>query len=195
MIKLRDLIQETLTPQDIEYQKYQANKPKADLEHEKSYRNTGFYGKQGAGAIVLAKSTGHLLLPFRSQKVLQPGTWGVWGGAIDAGDDPKATVLKEMKEEVGYTGKVDELIPLYVFEHPQSGFKYFNFLAVVPGEFVPKLNWETDDFDWVEFGDWPTPLHFGLKALIQHSGNDIKKAIEKYKKVSESIVFRRNFWK
>ncbi len=180
MIKLKSLIKESFD--DEEYAKWrQSGMSAADREHSKTLSATGFWGKQGAGSIILAKSTSRLLLPFRSARVEQSNTWGVWGGAIDEGDDPKATVKKEMKEEVGYTGTILDIIPLYVFKDQRTGFQYHNFITIVPEEFQPKLNWETEDYDWVDFGDWPQPLHFGLKALIQQSGNDIKKIIEKDK--------------
>jgi hypothetical protein len=37
----------------------------------------------------------------------------------------------------------------------------------VPQEFTPNINWETQAFDWFDFGDWPEPSHFGLTALLE----------------------------
>ena len=79
-----------------------------------------------------------------------------------------------------------QLVPLYIFDsggEPTTtlsstgttftaqrsvsrSFRYYNFLAIVPEEFEPDLNWENDAARWVEFGDWPAPMHFGLKALL-----------------------------
>ena len=58
-----------------------------------------------------------------------------------------------------------KLLPMYVFKH-SSGFVYHNFLALVDSEFTPKLDWESQGYAWVEYGDWPTPLHPGLKLLL-----------------------------
>lgn len=135
-----------------------------DSEHEKELEKTGFWGKAGAGCIILAKDTNRLLLPLRSSSVEQPNTWGTWGGAIDGGKSPEAAVKQEVKEEAGYDGNV-QLIHLNTFEH-ESGFKYFNFLALIEEEFTPKLNWETEDFKWLEYGEWPSPLHFGLQFIL-----------------------------
>jgi 8-oxo-dGTP pyrophosphatase MutT (NUDIX family) len=155
----------------------------SDSDHAQALRQTGFWGKQGAGALILAKSTGKILVPFRSAYVLQPNNWGVWGGAIDPGEDPKEAAKREMKEEVGYRGFDIIMIPLYIFHDQKSGFKYYNFLAVVDDEFTPNLNWETEKFQWIEFDKIGqlTPLHFGLKALLQHSGNVIRRVISKVK--------------
>ena len=138
-------------------------------------RRTGFWGSKAAGAIFLARDTGRILLPFRSGDVQEPHTWGVWGGAIDEGEDPAQAVEREIKEESGYRGRL-QLVPLYVFR--KGTFAYHNFLAIVDTEFTPRLNWETEAFKWVEFGDWPSPLHFGLATLIKKSGGEIRRMIQ-----------------
>lgn len=150
-----------------------------DEDHGQALQQTGYWGKQGAGAIILAQNTGRILLPYRSSNVEQPHTWGVWGGAIDEDEEPAEAVRREISEEVGYPELDMELIPMYVYRDPKVGFQYSNFLVVVPKEFTPKLNWETENSRWVTFGEWPTPLHFGLKALLQNSGDDIFKEIQK----------------
>jgi 8-oxo-dGTP pyrophosphatase MutT (NUDIX family) len=151
-----------------------------DSDHGEALRQTGYWGKAGAGAIILSKRTGRILLPYRSTSVEQPNTWGVWGGAIDSNEDPAQAVSREISEEVGVTTQIDGLIPLYVYEDPRVGFRYHNFLAVVPDEFQPRLNWETENYRWVDFGDWPSPLHFGLKLLLQNSKNQIFEEVKKY---------------
>lgn len=147
----------------------------SDQEHRDALQKTGFWGKQGAGCIFLARDSKRILLPLRSQNVEEPGTFGVWGGAIDSEEDPKTAVEREVKEESGYNGTM-KLVPLVVFK--KDSFRYHNFLAIVDTEFVPDLNWETESYIWVNFGEWPHPLHFGLKYLIKHSGERIKKIID-----------------
>lgn len=137
-----------------------------DEEHKKTLDRTGFWGEAGAGSIIFSEDTGRFLLQLRSASVEQPKTWGLWGGAIDSEDTPKETVIKELKEETGFTGNIKNIIPIYVFEHPKSGFKYYNFITVVENEFTPTLNWEGKSFKWCEYGNWPTPLHFGVNAIL-----------------------------
>ena len=134
-----------------------------DEEHRKTLSDTGFWGKQGAGCIVLCRKTKRLLLPLRSSRVLEPNTWGVWGGAIDSDEDPENAVRRELSEEADYSGEV-EMVPLSIFQ--KDSFRYFNFLAIVDEEFEPELNWETRDFTWTELDNLPQPLHFGLKWLL-----------------------------
>ena len=127
---------------------------------------TGFWGRSAAGALVLARATSRLLIAHRAEGTLQAGTWGTWGGAVDAGETPLEAVERELLEEAGYDGVLDAH-PLMVFEH-DTGFTYSNFLVVVDNEFEPVLNWETQNFGWFDFCDWPTPLHFGLQQLLNH---------------------------
>lgn len=136
----------------------------SDAEHQAALDKTGFWGRQASGCLFLAQDTGRICLAHRSRMVEQPGTWGTWGGALDPGEDPAQAVRREVREEAGYMGDL-KLMPLYVFRH-SSGFVYHNFLALVSTEFTPELNWETQGFRWVEFGDWPEPLHMGVKMIL-----------------------------
>jgi 8-oxo-dGTP pyrophosphatase MutT (NUDIX family) len=132
--------------------------------HMQALRETGFWGRAAAGCLIQACDTGRILIPHRSEHCQQPNTWGTWGGAIDSGESPQDAVLRELAEEAGFAAP-EEIIPLYVFEH-RSGFRYYNFLVMVAAEFEPNINWETQAFDWFEYGDWPEPAHFGLTALL-----------------------------
>lgn len=139
------------------------------MDHGEALEKTGFWGRAGAGCIILALETGRILLPKRSEFVEQPHTWGVWGGAIDPNEDPAEAAQREAHEEAG--ANIHQMIPLYVFHDAKSGFRYYNFLGLVDKEFTPNLNWETEGYSWVNFGDWPKPLHFGLKALLSDSAS------------------------
>ena len=147
-----------------------------DSKHRQALKQTGFWGRRGAGCVIMAQDTGRFCIAHRSNRVEQPGTWGTWGGAIDDGEDPAQAVRRELAEEAGYTGAM-RLVPLYVFKH-RSGFTYYNFLAIVEQEFQPKIDWETQGWDWVEYGAWPSPLHPGLKAVLSdpHSVEVMRRA-------------------
>lgn len=137
-------------------------------EHFRQLEQTGYFGAQGAGCLFLARSTGRLLLALRSRYVLQPGTWGTIGGAIDPNESPEVAARREAAEEAGVGGGI-ELIPIYVFRDKK--FRYSNFLAVVDEEFeahdLERQGFrETDRFQWFDFGAWPSPLHFGIKAIL-----------------------------
>jgi 8-oxo-dGTP pyrophosphatase MutT (NUDIX family) len=135
-------------------------------EHKQAMMETGFWGRAAAGALVLARSSSRFLIAHRADGTLQAGTWGTWGGAVDAGETPLATVSRELQEEAGFNDDFDAY-PLMVFEH-DTGFTYSNYLVVIETEFEPVLNWETQNFGWFDYDDWPAPLHFGLEKLLNH---------------------------
>lgn len=150
-----------------------------DKKHQEVLEDTGFWGKAGAGSLVLSIKTKRILFALRSKHVQEPLTWGTWGGAIDDGENPKKAAKRELVEEAGYKGRILEMLPLWVFHEPKSGFKYFNFLAAVEDEFIPKLDWENSGHKWVEAGKWPKPLHPGAKLLIRNSGKLILEVVGK----------------
>jgi 8-oxo-dGTP pyrophosphatase MutT (NUDIX family) len=141
----------------------------ADLEHADALARTGFWGEQAAGAIVMARTTGRILLAHRSQMVREPHTWGSWGGAIDPRENPVDAVHRELKEETGYSGAILATLPLCVFR--KIDFTYRNFLIITADEFNPVLNWESQDARWCIVGSWPDPLHFGLEHLFADEGS------------------------
>ena len=134
-------------------------------DHKTAMMETGFWGRAAAGALVVSERSGRFLIAHRAEGTLQPGTWGTWGGAIDAGETPEEAVIRELQEEAEFIDDAANILPLYVFEH-ESGFRYSNFLVVVTEEFQPVLNWEMQQFGWFDYGDWPDPLHFGLERLF-----------------------------
>ena len=132
-------------------------------DHSNALGRTGFWGREGAGCIFFAQSTGKFLINHRSYSVLEPGEFGVWGGAMDRGETPENAVRREVSEEAGYHGAY-KLIPIFVFQ--KESFRYSNFIAVVEEEFTPVLDWESQGFVWAEFGKFPKPMHFGVKAIL-----------------------------
>jgi len=136
-----------------------------DDEHWDTLSKTGFWGKQAAGCIFYSLDTNRYLIAHRSNMVQEPGTWGTWGGAMDNDESPTQAVSREIYEETGYNGKVD-LKHIWTFQH-SSGFKYHNYVAIVPNEFVPTMNWETQGYAWVSLNDLPKPIHSGLAKFLQ----------------------------
>lgn len=145
-------------------------------DHAEQLRTTGFWGKEAAGCLFLARDTGRLLIAHRSDEVLEPNTWGTWGGAMDRGESPEEAVLREVDEETEHSG-ARLALPLAVFSH-DSGFRYHNFLVVVDEEFEPTLNWETQGYAWVDLDEIPSPLHPGVKYLLDQSHARIESLIE-----------------
>jgi 8-oxo-dGTP pyrophosphatase MutT (NUDIX family)/GNAT superfamily N-acetyltransferase len=136
----------------------------------------GFWGNAGAGVLPISSSTGRILIGLRSRHVNEPGTWGLFGGAIDSGEQPEHAARREMQEELGCCTNL-KLHKAFVFTSPGGGFRFSNFVGVVDAEFVPKLDWETETTKWVTFDELKRhpKMHFGLKALLDNSGALIKR--------------------
>jgi 8-oxo-dGTP pyrophosphatase MutT (NUDIX family) len=118
---------------------------------------------RGAGCVFLAADSKRILLAHRSREISEPGTYGTFGGTINQDETPLAAMKREMAEETGYDGTF-KTKPMYVFN--DDTFQYTNFLTIVPTEFEPRLNWESQGYEWCEFGKWPTPLHPGFLRLL-----------------------------
>lgn len=157
-----------------------------DTSHQTALEETGFWGRQGAGLMILCEKTGRFLLPLRSEEVLEPSTWGTWGGAINDGEDPKEAALREMTEEIGVQINPKEIYELYVFS--SGNFRYTTFIAIVDHEFTLDLSdrdqfWETEKSQWFKLQNFPKNLHFGLQAIM-----DDYSASKTLKELSSTII-------
>lgn len=78
---------------------------------------------QRSSALVIVKDRdGRVLLQFRDHHTqLDPLTWGLWGGRIEADDaSPTAAALRELREELGIEAEPQELEELAQFIDPQG---------------------------------------------------------------------------
>ena len=133
--------------------------------------------KIGAGALIIAKDTGRVLMGLRSKAENDGGLWGTPGGHVDTGEDVMTGLKREVREETGYKGKV------FFIPFPGSGrhinkpFQFFNHIGVVPNEFTPnpgkKWAWETEKFQWFEINSLPKPLLPALAKDIKQCKNFI----------------------
>lgn len=134
----------------------------------KAGRETG----EGAGAIFYAESTGRFLLVLRSDEGDEPNTWCGLGGGRDRLPNGEfetldETVRREAYEEAGFP--MDAPCDLYLIDTDQQpdGFKFTNYLALVPKEFKPVLNEEHKDFRWSKWDQFPANMHPKMLEVLK----------------------------
>ena len=136
-----------------------------------------FWGNSGSGVLVVARDTQRILLGLRSWDVMEPNTWGNFGGAIGISDDgepeealpPEDNALKEMAEEINYTGPI-EMIPSFTYRN--NSFTYYNYIGMVDSESqiaLNQFNWEISELRWFTLDEVLSlpNLHFGISELMR----------------------------
>jgi 8-oxo-dGTP pyrophosphatase MutT (NUDIX family) len=148
-----------------------------NLNHNLALQKTGFWGQRAAGAIFFSNETKRFMLGYRSDEVLEPHTYGTFGGAIDINESIKSSVRRELKEETGQSDLL-KLNALHIFK--SKGFRYYNYIAFVEKEFSPCLNWENENYKWFTLNKLISckNLHFGMANILEQ-----KTPLEKLKKL------------
>lgn len=129
-------------------------------------RISDLHPTKAAGCMIHAKDTNRWLFLLRSSDVDHPLTWGLPGGQIELDEDFLTGALRETAEEIGHdlTGKPHSLIYSIRSDWPLSVFK--TYAICVENQFEPILNWESQDQRWCELSELPTPLHWGIEAML-----------------------------
>jgi 8-oxo-dGTP pyrophosphatase MutT (NUDIX family) len=135
------------------------------------------------GCLLLAADTLNFSFQLRAPGSDTPNTWGCWGGSIDGNEEAFAALKRELKEETGYTGET-RIYPLMTNYNQDRQFQYYNNLVLIPHQFEvnppPEFAKESAGNTWVQYNEWPTPLHPGLQELLDDrtSMNTVEQVIE-----------------
>lgn len=128
-----------------------------------------------AGILFYALDSKRFLFQLRSKSSDDPLTWACFGGTTEDLESPKETAIREVYEETGFDSKVK------LFALPdcklKPNFTFYNFLGIIDTEFKPITDHETASYKWVEFGDWPKPLHKGMQWLLDTHASQIEDII------------------
>lgn len=127
---------------------------------------TGYWGEFGAGVLFYCPKTNHILLDHRSSEVLNPDTYGIYGGAGDETETPLETAKREAFEETQHA--VSNLTEVYVYT--DNSFAYHTFLCCVDEEFIPKPlpehEWETQGYIWCSPSNIPNNTMDAVKEML-----------------------------
>ena len=110
---------------------------------------------RAAGILLTASSTGRSLFMLRRDC----RCWGTPGGHVEAGETPFEAMVRELREETGWSGQIENLR----FCKPMH-MGYRLYFGEVEEEFVPQLNEEHTKYKWAE--GCPRPGHPGLREAV-----------------------------
>lgn len=104
------------------------------------------WGRFGAAGL-LAHHDGHVLLQHRAKLTIGGGTWGVFGGARDRGEEPVTAALREAAEES--TLDVSRVTVHGLVHDDHGSWAYDTVVGTVPElADVRPASWETRDAAW-----------------------------------------------
>lgn len=112
-----------------------------------------------AGIFFYASSTKRFLYLLRNDDRTS-GNWGIPGGKIEKDETLLAGLQRECIEEINFFPNSAKLIPIQKFVH--NTFTYHTFFCKVTDEFIPELNEEHVGYSWINYNQYPKPLHPGL---------------------------------
>jgi 8-oxo-dGTP pyrophosphatase MutT (NUDIX family) len=81
--------------------------------------------------VILEDEEGRIALQLRdnNSKIINPGKWSVFGGHIEADEDPAAAALREMHEELSISLDLEKLTLLGKFPYKDRFFYVFHYLV------------------------------------------------------------------
>lgn len=134
---------------------------------------TAFYCHDGQGNFVLHK---------RSRNCRdEQGVWDNGGGKLEYGLTLEENVLKELKEELGCEGVIQEQLPSYTLLRKNNN-KHTHWVAtpfiilVHPKEVKNNDREKIAEIGWFKLSSLPYPLHTGLQYVLKK----YKKYFDKY---------------
>ncbi len=139
--------------------------------------SSGTWGRGGAGILVVSPDLKEILLLKRSFHVLNPGLWGIPGGArketTKGLENALVTAIAESSEEMGGLPRGRIKKRPYVYQKPGTDFMYVTFILEIDPvdreSFVPQLNWENTCYGWFRRDSLNcTQIHPGLKELLKN---------------------------
>jgi 8-oxo-dGTP diphosphatase len=121
----------------------------------------------GVSAVVLRDGA---VLVGRRRGAHGSGTWAFPGGKVDAGEDPRATVVRELWEETGLRATAVEPIA-WTSDVFAEGLHFITLhhRVVAEGEVALREPDKVSEWRWVAWEEIPQP-HFAATASLLHTG-------------------------
>jgi 8-oxo-dGTP diphosphatase len=116
---------------------------------------------------------GNFLLHRRSVNTRdEHGRWDTGSGKLDFGVDLQENVLREVMEEYGCRGEIQEQLPVHsVFRQLNGKTTHWIaipfFVKVNPDEVKNNEPHKIDEIGWFRLNSLPSPLHTGLEFAMK----------------------------
>ena len=116
-------------------------------------------GRTRVGAYALCTDDDERILLARlSAEEVDVGAWTLPGGGIDFGEHPDAAVIRELEEETGYVGEIEDVAGVFSHVYPRSraaqgrdlhflGILYH--VRILGGELRDEIGGSTDTAAWL----------------------------------------------
>ena len=115
-------------------------------------------GRTRVGAYALCVDDDRILLARLSPEEVDVGAWTLPGGGIDFGEHPDDAVIRELEEETGYQGEIEEIAGVFSHVYRKSraaqgrdlhflGILYH--VRIVGGELRDEVDGSTDTAAWL----------------------------------------------
>jgi 8-oxo-dGTP diphosphatase len=116
---------------------------------------------------VLLDDYGRILLLHR--KLTDSGLWYLPGGKVEEEELPESAAVRESREELGVDVRLRRLLASEAFEHEETEYLFYWFLAeIVKGEPTITQPELFDDLDYIEFEDMPSLALSAASEILHH---------------------------
>jgi 8-oxo-dGTP diphosphatase len=127
--------------------------------------STPFYCNDGKGNFLFHKRS------FKCRD--EQGMWDAGGGKLEFGLTPEENVLKEVEEEYGCKGQIQEGLQAHTILRKLDGIKTHwlavpFFVLVNPMDVKNNEPAKIEELGWYRLDKLPTPLHSGFKYTFEH---------------------------
>jgi len=100
--------------------------------------------------VLLNRETGHVFMGLRRSEAIRPSLWEFPGGKVDAGEDPRAALRREWREELAIDTVVGSLVSRARFELERTYVA--DLYAIHRADTRHPQALDHDDLAWVELG-------------------------------------------
>src|SRR4051812_46536726 len=127
------------------------------------------------GGVVVRKLGGRWMVAAIRPGGKKPGIWALPKGAVDPGEDPATTAVREVAEETGVTARLDRKLGDVRYVYTWDGERVFKVVSFYLlrysagrlGEIAPEFEREVAEVRWLPLQDAPRLLAYkGEREMV-----------------------------